>query len=155
MEEPMKPLSQSLEDLAARVKVLEDSATATFEADRTKLEDRRHEIDDAIKIDVSEFDSAVREAAQAGRTWWNDTKTSMKRPLDEVRARVEKRQSQHDLHHALRLAEAAEEDAAAATEVAAYFLDVAEYAVIDAALARMAADDLAAVAPDSATGAKS
>jgi hypothetical protein len=143
MEEPMKPLSQSLEQLAARVKVLEDSATATFEADRTKLENRRHEIDDAISNDVSEFDSAVREAAQAGRTWWNDTKTSMKRPLDEVRARVENRQSEHVLHRALRAADAAEEDAAAAIEVADYFLNVAEYAIIDAALARMAADDLA------------
>ena len=151
----MKSLSQSLETLAARAKVLEDSATTTFEADRANLEKRRNEIDEALKADVSEFESAVRKAAEAGRTWWNETKAAMKRPLDEVRARVEKRQSQHDLHHALRLAEAAEEDAAAATEVAAYFLDVAEYALIDAALARMAADDLAAVAPDSATGATS
>ena len=94
----MKPLSQSLEDLAARAKVLEDSAPATFEADRTKLEKRRHEIDDAIKTEVSEFDSAVREAAQAGRTAWNDTKASLKRPLDEVRARIEQRQSEHELH---------------------------------------------------------
>ena len=52
------------------------------------------------------------------------------------------------------LADAAEEDAAAAIEVAAYFLNVAEYAVIDAALARMAADDLAA-APASTGGATS
>ena len=48
---------------------------------------------------------------------------------------------------AQRTADAAEEDAAAAIEVAAYFLNVAEYAVIDAALARMAADDLAEAAP--------
>ena len=44
----MKPLSESLEELAGRVKVLEDSATATFEADRAKLEQRRHEIDEAF-----------------------------------------------------------------------------------------------------------
>ena len=62
---------------------------------------------------------------------------------------------EHELHHALRLAEAAEEDAAAAIEVAAYFLNVAEYAVIDAALARMAADDLAAATPASTVGATS
>jgi len=139
----MKQLSQSLQELAARVKVLEDSATATFQADRAELEKRRHEIDDAIKTEVGEFDSAVRDAAQAGRTWWNDTKTSMRRPVDEVRARVENRKSEHELHRALRAAEAAEQDAAAAIEVADYFLDVAEYAIIDAALARMAADDLA------------
>jgi hypothetical protein len=151
----MKSLSQSLEELAARVKVLEDSATATFEADRAKLEKRRNEIDDAIKGEVDEFESAVREAAAAGRTWWNDTQASMKRPLDEVRARVEKRQSEHELHRALHTAEAAEEDAAAALEVSAYFLNVAEYAVIDATLARMAADDLAAAATPVTEGATS
>jgi hypothetical protein len=155
----MKPLSQSLEDLATRVKVLEDSASATFEADRTKLEERRREIDETFATEIGEFDSAVREAAEAGRTWWSETKASMKRPLDEVRARVEKRQSQHEQHHAVRVAEAAEEDAAAAMEVAAYFLNVAEYAVIDAALARMAADDVAgddlAEAPAPAVGAPS
>jgi len=138
----MKPLSQSLEDLAARVKPLEDSATATFEADRVKLEQRRHEIDEAFKQDVGEFDSAVRDASLAGRNWWNETKESMKRPLDELRARVEKSKSEHESHHAVHVAEAAEEDAAAAIELADYFLNVAEYAVIDAALARIAADDL-------------
>ena len=140
----MKSLSQSLEELATRVEVLENSATATFAADRVKLEQRRREIDEAFNTEISEFDSAVREAAEAGRTWWNETKASMKRPLDEVRARVDKRQSQHELHHAVRLAEAAEAEAADAVEVAAYFLNVAEYAVIDAALTRMTADDLAA-----------
>lgn len=151
----MKPLSESLEDLATRVKVLEDSATATFEADRAKLEKRRHEIDEAFKTEAGEFESAVREAAEAGRTWWTETKSSMKRSLDEVRAGIDKRQSEHELHRALRTAEAAEKDAAAAIEVATYFLNVAEYAVIDATLARMAADDLAAAAPAETAGATS
>ncbi len=96
----MKPLSESLEALAARVKVLEDSATATFEADRAKLEKRRHEIDEAFETEVGELESAVRDAADAGRTWWSETKASMKRPLDEVRDRVEKRQSEHEVHRA-------------------------------------------------------
>jgi hypothetical protein len=65
------------------------------------------------------------------------------------------RRTEHELHRALRAADAAEQDAAAAIEVAAHFLNVAEYAVIDAALARMAADDLAAAAPASTTGATS
>src|SRR6478735_1770896 len=140
----MKPLSQSLQDLATRIEVLEDSATATFEANRAKLEQRRGEIDQALNTEIGEFDAAVREAAEAGRTKWNDTKASMKHQLDEVRARVDQRQSQHELHHALRLAGTAEQDAAAAIDVAAYCLNIAEYSVIDAALARMAADDLAA-----------
>ena len=140
----MKPLSKSLEELAAHVKVLEDSATATFEADRAKLELRRKEIDAALSADVSQFESDVRQADAAGRTWWNEARDSMRRPLDEVRDRIEKRQSEHELHRAQRQAEAAEEDAAAAVAAAEYFLNVAEYSVVDAALARMAADDLAA-----------
>jgi type IV secretory pathway VirB10-like protein len=147
----MKPLSASLEDLASRVKPLEDSERATFEADRAQLEQRRLEIDEALEQDLGEMDSAVREASLAGRTWWNETKASMKRPLDELRARVDNRQSEHELHLAVRHAETAEEDAAAATELAAYSLDVAEYAVIDATLARMAADDLSDAATAGAT----
>ena len=147
----MKPLSESLDELAARVKVLEASATATFEADRAKLEQRRHEIDEEIKRDVGEFDSAVREAAEAGRTWWNEVRESMRRPLDEVRARIEKRQSEHELLRAQRQAEAAEVDAADAVAAAEYFLNVAEYSVVDAALARMAADDLDAAKSSGAT----
>ena len=62
------------------------------------------------------------------------------------------------MHHLVfgsqRVAEVAEEDAAAAIEVADYFLNVAEYAIIDARLARMAADDLAAE-PDPTVGATS
>jgi hypothetical protein len=142
----MKPLSQSLQDLATRVEVLEDSATATFEANRAKLEQRRGEIDDALNTEIGKFDAAVNEAAEAGRTKWNETKASMKHQLDEVHARIDKRQSQHELHHAQRLAETAEQDAADAIDVAAYCLNIAEYSVIDAALARMAADDLAATA---------
>jgi hypothetical protein len=72
-----------------------------------------------------------------------------------VRGRVDKRQSEHELHKAVRAAEAAEEDAAAAIELSAYFLNLAEYAVIDATLARMAADDLAESTPASTAGATS
>jgi hypothetical protein len=141
----MQPLSESLEELAGRAKVLEDSATATYNADRAELEKRRQEIDEAFKAERNRFEHAIREAVAAGRTWWNETIAAMKRPLDEVRARVQKQQSEHEAKRAAHVAEAAEQDAAAAVEVANYFLNVAEYAVIDAALARMAADELAAV----------
>jgi hypothetical protein len=148
----MKPLSQSLQELAGRVQVLEDSATATFEADRAKIERRRSQIDEEFKADVDEFESAVRDAAADGRTWWEETKASMRRPLDELRGGIENRKSEHEVKRAVRVAEAAEEDAAAAVELAAYALNLAEYAVLDAGLARMAADDLVASSPASASG---
>jgi hypothetical protein len=142
----MQALSESLQQLAAQVKTLEDSATAAYETNQAKLEKRRQEIDAEFKAQSNEFEAALQDAADAGNTWWNDVKSALKKPVEEVRARVEKRKSEHELHKAQRLADSAEEDAAAAVELAAYFLSVAEYAVVDATLARMAADDLAGTA---------
>jgi predicted component of type VI protein secretion system len=139
----MKKLSESLEALSARVQKLEDSAKATFEADRAKLEQRRGEIDTALTADRDEFKASVRETKDAGRSWWNETSEALARPIRELRARHEERQSEHELHQAMRIADDAEEDAAEAIEIATYWLNVAEYAVIDATLARLAADDLA------------
>jgi hypothetical protein len=138
-------LSESLQELSAHIKELEDSADATYEANRTKLETRSREIDAALKADADAFQADIDEAVERGRSQWSEAKASAKRPLDEVRARIDKRHAEHEVHHALRLADEAEQDAADAIDTAAYFLDVAEYTVIDAALARMAADDLAAV----------
>ena len=100
-------------------------------------------------------ESTLDEASVAGRTWWNDAKAAIKRPFDELRTSVERRRSEHELHHAARVADAAEEDAAAAIEAASYFLNLAEYAVIDAALARIRADELAEAAPVATAGAPS
>ena len=139
----MKPLSESLLSLAARVKTLEDSAAAAIETDRTALEKRRQEVDDAIDTQVGEFESAIDEAAADGRKRWHETKASMARHVDEIQARYDRRHAEHELEHALCTAGEAEEAAAAAVAVAGYVLTVAEYAVINAALARMAADELA------------
>ena len=146
----MKKLSESLEALSARVKRLEDSATAAFESDRAKLEQRRREIDTALTADRNEWEATVREAADAGRSWWNETTDALARPIRALRSRNEERQSSHELHRAIRIAEAAEEDAAVAIEISTHWLNIAEYAVIDATLARMAADDLAMAANESA-----
>lgn len=139
----MKQLSESLEALAKRVAVVEESATAAFEADRAKLEKRHEEIETRLSDDTDKFEASVRDTAAAGRTRWTDTKATLARPFNELRTRFETRQSEHELHKALRAADEAEEDAVAAIDLAAYFLNIAEYAVVDAALARLEADDLA------------
>ncbi len=82
-------------------------------------------------------------ARPRARSWWAETKTSLARPFEELRARHDRRKAEHEIERAMHMADAAEEDAAAAVSVANYSLNVAEYAVIDASLARMAADDLA------------
>ena len=139
----MKPLSESIEGLATRVKQLEDSATATFEADRLALEQRSREIDAEAAADFAQFEADVHQAHVAGRNWWAETRAALARPFEELRVRHEQRKAEHEIERAKHMANVAEEDAAEAVAAATYALNVAEYAVIDASLARMAADDLA------------
>ncbi len=51
----MKPLSESLMDLAARVKRLEDSAAAVREQNRAALQARREELETVIDREVKEL----------------------------------------------------------------------------------------------------
>ena len=139
----MKTLSESLQSLSARVKSIEDSATSAFEADRASLELQAREIDEANSADLAQFQADVRKAEAADHDRWTETKAALARPFEELRARHEQRKAEHDVERAKRNADAAEEDAGAALGIATYSLNVAEYAVIDATLARMAADDLA------------
>ena len=99
----MKPLSQSLEELAARVKVLEDFGDRHVRGGPRQARDSAatRSTKRSRPTSASSSPQSVR-PPHAGRTWWNDTKASMKRPLDEVRARIDKRQSEHELHRALR-----------------------------------------------------
>ena len=95
----MKPLSESLEDLAGRVKVARGFGDGHVRGrPRPSSSSAASEIDEAFKPNVGEFESAVREASADGRTWWEETKASMKRPLDELRARIDNRKSEHELH---------------------------------------------------------
>ena len=148
----MKTLSEALADLSVRVAKMEESATAKFAEERGALEQRRHEVDDAVKTTLEHLDADVRGAADARRQRWNDLKTAIGRHLDETRARLEHRKAERGLHHAQRVADHAEHDAADAVALATYCVNAAEYAVIDAALARMTADDLIKEAMSSTPG---
>ena len=138
----MKRLSESLTDLAARVEKLEDEAEATTREDRAQLDRRRQEIKTAIEHSVKEVESAVHDATAAGRTWWNDVRAAIAKQIDEINERFERWQCDKELDRARRRADSADEDAEAAVAVARYCTTLAEYAVVDAKLARMNADDV-------------
>jgi hypothetical protein len=140
----MKPLSESLMDLAARVKRLEDSAAAVQEHNQTALHKRREELDAAIDREVKELERTTAEAKEAARSWWSDTKGSIERQITAMRADFQKRQAEHKQQNAEWAAQSAEEDAAVAATLAGYCVDAAEWAVVRAELARGEVDQLAA-----------
>jgi len=138
----MQRLSDSLMDLAGRVKRLEDSAAAVREKNRAALQARRDELETAIEREVDELHEATTQAKGAARTWWSDTRTSIERQISQMRADFEKWQAEMKEKNAERAAKDAEEDAAMAVNLAAYCLDAAEWAVVRAELARGEADRL-------------
>lgn len=145
----MKKLSESLIDLAGRVRKLEDSAAAVEDKNRAALQTRRDELDTAIEKERHDIEKATTAAKQEARTWWSDTKGSIERQMAAMRADVAKRQAEHKKKSAEHSAQDAEQDAWVAVTLAAYCLDAAEWAVVQAELARGEADELAA------TGSKS
>ena len=139
----MKSLSESLMDLAARVKQLADSAAAVQQSNRAALQKRHEELDAAIHRDVQGFDETTARAKEAARSWGSDTTGSIQRQIAAMRADFEKRRAEHQQHNAQGAAQAAEEAAALAVTLATYCVDAAEWAVVRAELARVEADQLA------------
>jgi hypothetical protein len=89
----------------------------------------------------------LRESADAHQdrisAWWHDVQRSWSQPVAAVKENVADRRAEHDLDRANTRAENAEEDAAFAIDYAVGAIEEAEYAVLDASLARMEADELA------------
>lgn len=142
-EPSVRKLSDSLMDLAGRVKRVEDSAAAVEAQNRAELQARRQELEAAIQQEKIELEAAATQAKEAARGWWTETKKSIERQVDQMRADFEKWQAEMKEKDAERAAENAEEDAVVAVTLAAYCLDAAEWAVVRAELARGEAQQLA------------
>ncbi len=137
-------LSDQLNKLATRTKDLKDRATAARGEARADL---KHDVDAARAASNANAEALGRSLDVAEvevSAWWTDMGRSWDEHIARMRERVNNKKEQHDL-------KAAQRDAREATEYASYLLDYtlaaveeAEYAVLDATLAQMEADELAA-----------
>ncbi|MCW2982744.1 MAG: hypothetical protein JWR63_314 [Conexibacter sp.] len=139
-------LSDQLSKLAARAKEAEDHAAAAQDKASADLE-----------ADVEAARGSAQAQAQAlGETadatqgkvsdWWNDVQKNWNDHVAQARENIGRRKAQMDLTAAQRDADDAEADASFAINYAYGATEEAEYAVLDAALARKQADELAASA---------
>jgi hypothetical protein len=143
-EKYMQKLSAALLDLANRVKRVEDSAAAVEAKNREKLQARREELEAAIDDSHIELAAATTQAKESARSKWSQAKTAIEGQVNDMRADFAKWQAEIKEDRAEQKAEAAEYDAVVAVNLAAYCLDAAEWAVVQAELARGEADQLAA-----------
>ena len=132
----MKPLSESLTDLANRVKKLEDSAAAMQENNRAVLQVRREQLESDFDHEVAELEKTAAELRGAAHNWWSQSKDAIERQIAAMRADFENWQTEMKQKSADRAAQNAEDAAAVAISLAAYCLDAAEWAVVRAGLAR-------------------
>ena len=88
---------------------------------------------------------ALRETAEKGMgrisDRWEGVQEAWNQAITKVREDVDGRKTEHDLHKAQRRADGAEDDARFAIDFAYSAIGEAEYAVLDASLARMEADE--------------
>jgi hypothetical protein len=143
-EKCIKKLSTALLDLASRVNRVEDSAAAVESKNRAKLQERREELEAAIDDSHGELAATANQAKESARTKWSQAKTMIGGQVDDMRADFAKWQAEVKEDRAEQAAENAEYDAVVAVNLAAYCLDAAEWAVVQAELARGEADQLAA-----------
>ncbi len=142
----MKPLSEQLQDLAQRAKKIEDSASAARKKNQAELESRLNQLNSEIQSAGQKIETSAADAKGNVRSGWADIKGRIEERLTATRTKLQERKAERDVNKSERRAQEAEDDAASAIAFAVYVLDQAEYAVVDAALARVAADDLRAAA---------
>jgi hypothetical protein len=137
-------LSADLRRLADRAEEAERNAVAARDKQKAELEQDRERSREVAKQQAEQ----LREAADAGHdkisSWWNDVQRNWNKHIAQLQENVQAKKGEIDVDRARRRADNAEADAAFAIEFAYSAIGEAEYAVIDADLARKEADELAA-----------
>lgn len=140
---PRMALSDQLNDLAAKVKQVEDRVAAAKQKTKAELE---ADVESAQESAQAQADALHTKAdARKGKisAWWDKAERSWHEHVAAVRKGAEERKSAHDAKAAQRAAESADEDAAYAIDYANAAVEEAQYAVLDADLAHRHADELA------------
>ena len=136
--------SDQLTKLAARAKEAQDRVAA---AQAKATEDLEKDVENARTSAQAQADK-LRATAEEKKgklsVWWRDVQRSWDEHIERIRTDMETRRAEHNLDRAQTNAYNAEDDAAFAVDYAYAAIEEAEYAVLDAALARKHADELAA-----------
>ena len=129
----VRPLSERLADLSARAKRAEDDVAKAKADGEERLRERLH----AIKTDTT---SRAEQVSDEASSKWNELRDRVRADIDGIRADIDEKRYEHDVKRAETKAERAENDAASAIAFAMDAIDYAEASVIDALLARAAAN---------------
>jgi hypothetical protein len=137
-------LSEQLSRLAERTKELEQHAADARKKVRADLENDVAKAEAASKANAEALRESVAATAADVSAWWTDVGRAWDEHITKMRKHLKEQSAKHDLT-------AAQWDADEAAAYASYVIDYtyaaveeADYAVLQATLARMEADELAA-----------
>ena len=136
-------LSDQLTKLAARAKEVEDRAAAAKVQAKADLEQEVKNAREAAQTQADSLHAHTEKTKNDISEWWSDLGREWKKQIASIRREVDKDRASHDLKHAQKAAERADDDAAVAIDYVYAALAEAEYAVLDAYLAHKEADELA------------
>jgi len=132
--------SDDLMELAQRAKVAEDRVAAAKSQARSDVEQEVVRVRDAAQRKADQLQAQTARAAAGASQWWTDVQRSWSGHVAQVREDIGDKKAKMDAKMARRHADTAEDDAVVAVAFAESALEEAEYAVLNATLARMDAD---------------
>jgi len=138
--------SQGLGKLANRAKEAAEKVSAAAAKDRAALESQVGEAGKAAKDKAAELNSKAEQAGDANRARWSQFQQNWDKHVTDIRADIDAKKADLDAKHLDHRAEDAELDAIDAIAFAEAAVEEAEYSALNAALARMDADEAAAAA---------
>jgi hypothetical protein len=136
-------LSDQLTELAARAKEVEDRAATAKKQAKADLEQDVKNAREAAQTQADSLHAHSEKTKNDISEWWTNLGRDWKSQIESIRREVDKDRAAHDLKHAQKVAERADDDAAFAIDYVYAALAEAEYAVLDAYLAHKEADELA------------
>ena len=142
-------LSDQLSRLAARAKELEDRAAAAKQKAKGDLQQEVKTAREASQAHADALAKKMDDGDAHVSAWWDGVGRSWNDHVATVRRSIDDRRAAHDLKSAQRAAADADDDASYAVDYAYAAVEEAEYAVLDATLAHLEADELAAGAATS------
>jgi hypothetical protein len=138
--------SDDLKKLSERAKTAEDHAAAAKDQARADLERRVTTVRDSANAGAMKLEARTKAAGQQVSDSWSDVQRSWSAHIAKARNDVDKRKAEFSASNAEDRAEWAEADAELAIDYAYSTIEEAEYAVLDAILARREADEAAVAA---------
>jgi len=136
-------LSDELSRLAARTKELEDRAAAAKQKAKGDLQQEVKVAREASQAHADALAKSVDKNNAHVSAWWHGIGRSWNDHVSAVRKSIDDRRAAHDLKSAQKAATQADDDASYAIDYAYAAVEEAEYAVLDATLAHVEADELA------------